>query len=152
MKSKNKYYFPLKNEDITEYGGNSPAHVGNYKFAIDFTVPEGTPIYASLDGVVVFVKDDSNIGGNDEKYNDFGNRIVIKHCNNEYSAYEHIKHKGAIVAKNQKVKTGQIICYSGDTGWSHKPHLHFEVFINPILDKSVGETIPIKFESSLKRK
>jgi murein DD-endopeptidase MepM/ murein hydrolase activator NlpD len=152
MESKNKYYFPLKKEDRTEYGGNSPAHVGNYKFAIDFTVPEGTHIYASLSGEVVFVKDDSNIGGNDEKYSEFGNRIVIKHGNNEYSAYEHIKNKGAIVAKNQKVKTKQIIGYSGNTGWSHKPHLHFEVFINPTLDKSCGETIPIKFENSLKRK
>ena len=91
MKSKNKYPFPIKKEYIVNYGGNSPAHVGKCKFAIDFTVPEGISIYASLDGKVVFVKDDSNIGGNDEKYSEFWNRIVIKHRNKEYSAYDFVK-------------------------------------------------------------
>ena len=148
MKSKNKYYFPLKKEYITEYEGNSPAHVGKCKFAIDFNVPEGTPIYASLDGNVVFVKDDSSIGGNDEKYSEFGNRIVIKHRNKEYSAYEHLKHKGVVVVKDQKVNTGQLIGYSGNTGWSHKPHVHFEVFTKPIVDESEGETVPIQFEGA----
>ena len=152
MKSKNKYIFPLKKEDITEYGSNSPAHKGKYKYAIDFTVPEGTPIYASLSGEVVFIKDDSKIGGNDEKYSEFGNRIVIKHRNKEYSAYEHLKHKGAVVIKDQKIKTGQLIGYSGNTGWSHKPHLHFEVFTNPTKNESEGKTVAIQFENVNKKK
>lgn len=150
MKSKNKYKFPLKKEDFSSYGSNSPAHTGRFKYAIDFTVPEGTQIYASLNGEIVFVKNNSNVGGNDEKYNELGNRIVIKHNNCEYSAYEHLRYKGVVVSKGQKVKTGQLIGYSGNTGWSHKPHLHFEVFINPIKDESEGETIPIEFEKSSK--
>jgi len=57
-----------------------------------------------------------------------GNEIVIKHSNGEFTDYCHLKHKGVLVKPGQKVKAGDIIGYSGNTGWSIKPHLHFVVF------------------------
>ena len=83
-----------------------------------------------------------NPDGN-KKYWNKGNRIVIKHKNNEYSAYEHFQHKGNVVRAGERVRKGQLIGYSGNTGFSYRPHLHFEVFNNPSNDESEGETLQV---------
>lgn len=107
----------------------SPAHIGRLKYAVDFIIPEGTPIKASFDGIVVDVKQDSDINGLDESFDKLGNYIEIEHQNGEYSIYEHIKKDGASVKIGDKIKRGQVIGYSGNTGWvAHLgPHLHFDV-------------------------
>ena len=127
MKTKNEYQHPTQNATVTS--DKSPAHIGRLKHAVDFIIPEGTPIKAALDGIVVDVKQDSNIGGSDESFDKFGNYIEIEHRNDEYSIYEHIRKDGALVKVGDRVKTGQIIGYSGNIGWmAHLgPHLHFDV-------------------------
>src|SRR3989344_3265586 len=117
-KSKNKYTYPVTlNKQVRIAYHDSPAHVGRLKYAVDFIVSIGTSIFAALDGIVVDVKQDSTISGDDESYDKFGNFIEIKHKNKEYSIYEHIKKNGSLVKKGDKIKAGQIIGYSGDTGW-----------------------------------
>ena len=141
-KAKNKYKLPLKKKDIIGLDTN---HLCSRKLshALDFLCRVGTPIFAAQSGKVVWMKDDSKVGGkNKKKYWDLGNRIVIKHRFGEYTGYEHFKYKGTIIKIGQKVKKGQLIGYSGNTGYSHGPHLHFEVFIKPSKDESEGETIP----------
>jgi murein DD-endopeptidase MepM/ murein hydrolase activator NlpD len=147
-KARNKYRLPLNEKDIIFPKEKLPPHEGKLKYAVDFLVPIGTPIYAAASGTVVWIKDDSKVGGeNKKKYWNLGNRIVIKHKNGEYTAYEHLKYKGVVVKVGQKVRKGQLIGYSGNTGWSTiGPHLHFEVFIKPSKDQSEGETIPFSFE------
>lgn len=145
MKSKNTYKVPIDKDAITRNAGVSPAHADNLKYSIDFECNQGTPIYAARDGTVVFLKDSSNEGGPDRKYWLKGNRIVLKHDHSEYSAYEHLKYQGATVVLGQKVKAGEVIGYSGNTGYSFSPHLHFEVFINPESDESEGETVEVSF-------
>ncbi|UCD03964.1 MAG: M23 family metallopeptidase [Candidatus Woesearchaeota archaeon] len=130
MKTKNEYSCPIElNNTVKIKYNESPAHVGRLKNAVDFIVPIGTPIKASLDGIVVDVNQDSDTGGPDKKYDKYGNFIELRHQNEEYSIYEHIRKDGALVKKGQEVKEGQIIGYSGETGWiAHLgPHLHFEV-------------------------
>ena len=147
--AKNKYKLPLRKKDVVHPEKKFPHNYSKkLRYTVDFLVPIGSPIYAAASGKVVWIKDDSKIGGeNRKKYWNLGNRIVIKHKNKEYTAYEHLKYKGVVVKVGQKVKTGQLIGYSGNTGWSTiGPHLHFEVFVNPIKDKSEGETIPFSFE------
>ncbi|MBI4983770.1 M23 family metallopeptidase [Candidatus Woesearchaeota archaeon] len=104
MKPKNKYQYPVENAKITY--DESPAHTGRLKHAADFIIPEGTPIKASLDGIAVDVRQDSDIGGPDESFDKFENYIEIKHQNGEYSIYEHIRKDGALVKVSDKVKTG----------------------------------------------
>jgi len=128
MKSKNNYLVPVKEENIEQVKYDSPAHTGKLENAIDYTCKENTELLAAQDGEVVWVKEDSKVGGPDKKYWNEGNRIVIKHENGEYSAYEHLKYKGAKVKVGEKVKQGQLIGYSGNTGYTFGPHLHFEVF------------------------
>jgi len=152
MRCKNKYQLPLNKKNIICPKKKLPSHssqkLKNLDYAVDFLVPVGTPIYAAASGKVIWVKTDSRAGGkNKKKYWNLGNRIVIRHKNGEYTAYEHLKYKGIIVKKGEKVKKGQLIGYSGDTGWSTiGPHLHFEVFNNPEPDESEGKTLQVSFK------
>lgn len=146
-----KYIVPVPKEKIIEWSKRkSPAHVGRLKNSVDFICDIGTDIFAARSGKVVYVKKDSNIGGANKKYWFDGNRIVVKHEGNEYSAYEHNKFGSTLVKVGDKVKQGQKIAEVGQTGYSFQPHLHFEVFINPDKDECDGETIFVKF--NLKRK
>lgn len=94
---------------------------GKYHCAVDFGVSVGTPVYAAADGIVVT----STWGGSDS----YGYYIKIKHYNGLYTLYAH---GSSLVAKvGQEVKQGQLIMYSGNTGNSTGPHLHFEVRVAP---------------------
>ena len=129
-KTTNKYSYPvLLNRKIKVDYKSSPAHKDKLKYSVDFICDENTPIKASYGGVVVDVKQNSGVSGKSKKYDKHGNYIEIKHKNQEYSIYEHIKKKGSTVMIGEKVKTGQLIGYSGKTGWiAHLgPHLHFGV-------------------------
>lgn len=112
-------------------------------FAIDFVVPEGSAIKSAADGKIIYIKKDSCVGGDDEQYEDFKfyNHIVIKHANGEYTEYGHLKFNGCTKIVGEEVHKGDIIGYSGNTGFSAGPHLHFSVFVlgNMPLD---FETLP----------
>jgi murein DD-endopeptidase MepM/ murein hydrolase activator NlpD len=129
-KTKNRYLSPVEMNDRVQMSYNeSPAHVGNLKYAIDFIVKERTPVKAAADGIVIDLKFDSDIGGVDKKLEPFGNFIEIEHENDEYSEYEHLQKDRVVVKMGDKVKKGQIIGYSGAMGYlAHLgPHLHFMV-------------------------
>jgi len=126
--TKNIYNLPIDASKVTATQADSIAHVEDLANAIDYDAPEGTPVLATLDGVVVAVKDDSNIGGLDKKYEDDGNYIEILHANDEISEYEHLKQHSAKVKIGDRIKTGDIIAAVGNTGWSECAHLHFMVY------------------------
>lgn len=142
-RAKNNYSLPLKINDVLAAGKRGSTHIGSLRHSLDFICEEATPVYAALGGLVVYVKYDSSVGGPMKKYWTKGNRIVIRHRNNEYSAYEHFQHKGTVVSAGERVRKGQLIGCSGNTGFSYKPHLHFEVFNNPSNDESEGETLQV---------
>jgi murein DD-endopeptidase MepM/ murein hydrolase activator NlpD len=146
MRAKNSYRLPLNKKAVIGWSKKlSGSHRGKLKHALDFSVPVGTPVYAALGGLVVYIKQDSRVGGPSRKFQLQGNRIVLKHKNNEYTAYEHLKYKGAHVKVGERVRKAQLIGYSGNTGNSLWPHLHFEVFTNPEPDESEGETLQVVF-------
>ncbi len=126
--SKNIYLLPLPKEKIIKFGFDiSPAHAGNLINSIDFYVPEGTPIFAAASGTVIKVMDNSRSRGNTIEYWDRGNFIEIRHSNGECTHYEHLRYKGVKVAVGQRVLAGETIGFSGNTGFTEKPHLHFQV-------------------------
>lgn len=94
---------------------------GKYHGAVDFGVSTGTPVYAAADGIVVT----STWGGSDS----YGYYIKIKHYNGLYTLYAH--GSSLVASVGQEVKRGQLIMYSGNTGNSTGPHLHFEVRKSP---------------------
>lgn len=86
----------------------------------DFAVKSGTKVVAAHGGTVV--KAGGNGAGDGPAY---GNAVVIKHANGTFSQYAHLSRVD--VKPGQVVKTGQHIAYSGNTGNSSGPHLHFEI-------------------------
>lgn len=97
-RTKNIYNFPVQlGPDVKILYHDSPAHVGKLKHAVDFLVPESTPVQAALDGIVVDIKTDSDIGGAEKSLEQYGNFIEIQHVNNEYSDYEHLRKTASLV-------------------------------------------------------
>jgi len=94
------------------YGGRK-LHTG-----IDITMPVGTPLHATADGVVSFA---DRSGGN-------GNIVVIEHGKGLSTVYAH--NTKNLVRAGQAVKRGDVIAHSGSTGISTGPHLHYEVWRN----------------------
>lgn len=83
---------------------------------LDFAAPQGTPIYATADGVV-------RLAGNTG--NGYGNHVIINHGYGYETLYGH---QYRIKAKvGQKIKRGELIGWVGSTGKSTGPHLHYEV-------------------------
>ncbi len=107
------------------------SHVGPYRHSIDFLVPDGTPVVATLDGRVVEIQQQSNEWGPTSKHRDLLNYITIEHKNGEFSQYCHLAQwsvKQSGVALGSRVKQGQQIAIVGKTGWTDRDHLHFVVF------------------------
>ena len=89
---------------------------GTLHAGIDIAMPTGTEVVASDGGEVVYTGYNSAMG----------NYVDIKHSNGYVTRYQHLSSYG--VLKGEKVKKGQYIASSGNTGNSTGPHLHFAVY------------------------
>jgi len=99
---------------------NDPMNPGNPDFhkGTDIAIPEGTPVHAAGDGTVAASNFSSSAG----------NMIIINHADGVVTKYFH--NSQLLVSVGDKVKAGQVIAYSGNTGNSTGPHLHFEFWVN----------------------
>ena len=116
-------------------------------FAYDFAMPVGTPIIAARDGIIAAVKSDSSIGGPFSVYSNDANFISIYHSDGTIANYFHLKKDGVVVNEGQEVKRGDLIGYSGSTGFSSGPHLHFEV-VRPGPDFEKNQSIVFSWDTS----
>jgi len=91
-----------------------------YHGGTDFRAKVGTPIGASNDGVVVLAKERFYAGGS----------VIIDHGQGIYTCYFHMSKFH--VTKNEKIKKGQIIGLSGESGRVTGPHLHFSARVNGV--------------------
>jgi murein DD-endopeptidase MepM/ murein hydrolase activator NlpD len=97
------------------------------ELSLDFKMKKGSKVCAARGGVVVAVKDDSNVGGLKDEYLSQGNHIIIQHEDGSRAMYWHLQNNGALVNVGDSVIKGQLIGYSGNTGYTAFPHLHFQV-------------------------
>ena len=102
------------------YGNRIHPVLGYSKFhsGIDIGVGSGNPIYSAKSGVVIL----------SQYYYGYGNAVIVDHGNGLSTLYAHLSSLG--VSKGNWVNQGQVIAYSGNTGISTGPHLHYEVRVN----------------------
>ena len=109
--------FPITAGMVYPSGGNHGA--------IDYGCSEGTPVYAAASGTVVVSTAKRDSSGN---YISYGEYIKINHGEGFITIYAHLSKR--IINSGDTVSAGQLIGYSGNTGNSTGPHLHFELQIN----------------------
>ena len=128
--TKKVYRFPLPIGKFT--AAKSPnSHIGPFKWAIDFLVPDGTEVLAAEAGQVVKAVDNFTEWGPTEEFRDKLNYLTIQHDNGECSQYCHLapnsfRETGLKVGDH--VEKEQAIARVGKTGWTDRDHLHFIVF------------------------
>ena len=116
---------PVSNYVVTSEFGNRVGleQYGTFHGAIDLACPMNTPVVASDSGRVM------NLTGWYQQ--GYGWGVFIDHGNGIVTAYGH--NSALVVSPGQYVQKGQIIAYSGMTGWATGPHVHFEVRVNGTL-------------------
>ncbi|MDM3884254.1 M23 family metallopeptidase [Pseudomonas sp. BCRC 81390] len=125
---------------VTQGPNGRVSHFGpKGRYAMDIAMPEGTPIIAAREGVVV--KTENRQSGRGP--NPSGNFVRILHPDGTMGVYLHLLRGSVIVAEGQRVRQGQLLAKSGNTGNSTGPHLHF------VVQRNVGlalESIPYQFD------
>ncbi len=121
--------WPLSSVTITQYFGNTPFATKNpqvYKNkghnGIDLRAAPGTPVMSAANGVVIGTGNTDTVRG----CYSYGKWVLIKHYNGLTTLYAHLSLIKA--TEGVEVKAGELIGYSGKTGYSTGPHLHFTVY------------------------
>ncbi|MGU3576826.1 LysM peptidoglycan-binding domain-containing protein [Brucellaceae bacterium C25G] len=105
--------WPVRGRILSSYGQREGTAVND---GIDIMVPEGTPVKAAENGVVIYSGDGLK---------EFGNTVLIRHDNGLVTVYGH--NSSITVQRGQKVRRGDEIAKSGMSGNAKSPKLHFEV-------------------------
>lgn len=87
---------------------------------MDFAVPVGTPVMAAGSGTIRF----------EGREHGYGNFLLINHGNGYSTAYGHLSRFAAGLHNGSHVRQGQVVAYSGNTGITTGPHLHYEIRVN----------------------
>ena len=89
---------------------------------VDFAVPVGTPVMAAGSGTIKY----------EGPARGYGNFMIINHGNGYSTAYAHLSRFAPGIHNGSPVRQGQVVAFSGNTGLTTGPHLHYEVRINNV--------------------
>lgn len=116
------------------------------EYAVDIVMPVGTEVRAARAGVIMDVEEDFNSGGtNRKKFMDKANHVRILHDDGTMALYAHLDLASVSVRPGARVRAGDLIARSGNTGFSTGPHLHFA------LQQNTGMkliSIPFRFRAA----
>jgi len=128
------------------FGGKASHSDAQNHYAVDIAMPEGTPVLAARDGVVMTVDNDFFGAGLDmKKYGDRANNVRIVHADGTMAVYAHLQVESVRVHVGDKVRAGQPLALSGDTGYTSGPHLHFCVQRNEDMELV---SVPFQFSGA----
>ena len=122
------------------------SHTGLERWTVDFDMPVGTPVHAARGGVVVRVQERHDRSCWEPGCGRYANFVVVLHEDMTTGEYYHLMHRGAAVTVGQQVEAGALIGYSGDTGKSTMPHLHFGVY--RASDWGRTQSLPVRFDTA----
>jgi len=120
------------------------SHTGRDEFSLDFAMPEGTPILAARRGTVARVVDGFTRCCLPLERALEANLVIVLHPNDTFATYAHLR-PGIPVKEGQQIRAGELLGYSGSTGYAVMPHLHFAVSIRDASKQP--QTIPIRFRN-----
>lgn len=111
------------------FNGAFSHHDEQSRYALDFHVPEGTPVVAAREGVVTQVEDDfrRSSGTDAERFGGRANYVRVVHEDGSMAVYAHLAPHSMLRRPGDHVRVGDLIGKSGNTGFSTGPHLHFSV-------------------------
>lgn len=135
-------YFP-----VTQTYPDSATHrTRDSMYAVDIAMPVGTDVVAARDGIVFDVASTNFKGGPDaDEYAKLANLIRVLHDDGTYAVYAHLNWNTIRVNPGDRVRAGQYIADSGNTGFSSGPHLHFAV------QRNMGmriDSLPVEFRGT----
>lgn len=133
-----------KSHDITQaFNGSFSHNQPHSQFAVDIDMPVGTDIFAARAGIVITMATQFFGSGTDvAKFASRANNVMIFHDDGTIGVYAHLRWDSIRVRPGQRVKEGELIADSGDTGFSTGPHLHFAVQRNAGMEL---RAVPFKF-------
>ncbi len=108
-----KLRWPAKGQVMSRFG---TVEGGSKNDGIDISLPNGTPVKAAENGVVIY-------SGSGLK--EYGNTVLVRHANGLVSVYGHASE--LVVKRGDKVSRGQVVALSGMSGQAKRPKLHFEI-------------------------
>jgi murein DD-endopeptidase MepM/ murein hydrolase activator NlpD len=113
------------------FGGKFSHNDPENRYALDFGVPEGTPVLAARAGTVMQVEESFRGSGTDPSiYGDRANFVRVLHDDGSMAVYAHLAPDSMLRRPGDRVAVGQMVGKSGNTGFSTGPHLHFCVQSN----------------------
>lgn len=124
------------------FNGKASHQDAQNRYAVDIAMPVGTPVFAARGGVVLEVENDFYESGMSQHNLSRANAIRILHDDGSIAVYAHLQLESAQVYPGLSVASGQLIGYSGNTGFSGGPHLHFAVQINRGMELA---SVPFRF-------
>lgn len=130
---------------VSQGFNGSFSHQENGGFKVDFTMPEGTPIHAAREGMVVAVQMSGILRSDDRQYATEGNTVYVQHDDGTVALYVHFAFGSIFAQAGRRVMRGDVLGLSGNTGFSTGPHLHFEVGYPK--DGRTWQTVPVRFSS-----
>lgn len=124
--------FKIRNHPILKY---RRMHHG-----LDFRASVGTPVHSTGDGVVEFYGRQGNLG----------NILIIDHGFGYKTMFAHLSSVPEDIKRGKEVKRGETVAFSGNTGLSEGPHLHYEVHLNGVrvdpINYLFGDTSPEEYQ------
>lgn len=139
-------FAPGGNWRVLQGYGSKFSHTGLETWTIDFDMPEGSPVHAARGGMVVRTESRHDHACWERGCGRYANFIVILHGDGTTGEYYHLRKEGVVVAPGERVRRGQLIGYSGNTGRSTMPHLHFGVYRATTWGRT--QSLPVTFRSA----
>jgi murein DD-endopeptidase MepM/ murein hydrolase activator NlpD len=153
--------YPVTQGNHGDICGVHGDHVGVQEFAWDFGLPMGTPVLATRAGVVTLAATLSPPGSSCHDGCPFrfaspeqiaccaiclyaANRVNVLHDDGAISTYAHLDQ--VVVPEGQRVRAGELLGYSGTSGCSTGPHLHFQVMAG--CDEGFCQSLPLTFDEA----
>jgi len=139
-------YSSGKSYRVLQGYGSRFSHTGLEEFAVDLEMPVGTPIHAARAGVIARIEESHAKGCWEDGCGKFANFLVILHSDGTTGEYYHLRQDGVIPEVGDSVFERQRIAYSGNTGHTTMPHLHFAVY--RATEWGNTQSIPVRFKGA----